>query len=97
MSKTELNRFHHLWDFTRKSLDSLKIAKKYLFIQEETSSHFHAWFLPIYPWMIGEFTPLLNNIRNIADHCKKSFRNIGNKTKIQEDVQKLRRLFQNFA
>ncbi len=39
-------------------------------VQEERSPHFHAWWLPIHPWMKELARGKVRNIQQIFDHAK---------------------------
>ncbi len=65
----ELNRYSLVLRKVRDALGSIGVENATL-IQEEKSSHFHAWFLPIYPWMANVTSGKLRNIQEIFDYAK---------------------------
>ncbi|MFA6250512.1 MAG: hypothetical protein WC686_03345 [Candidatus Shapirobacteria bacterium] len=74
---------------TREAMRDAGIEEAIL-VQEERSSHFHAWWLPIYPWIRDVAGGKIRNIQLIFDHAKKYMVTEGNIKKVEETIRRIK-------
>lgn len=61
-------------------------------VQEEKSSHFHAWWLPIYPWMKDVTGGKNRNIQLIFNHAKENMVTENNIREVEEIIKQIKAL-----
>ena len=88
----ELNSFSITLQMTREAMRLAGIEEATL-VQEEKSSHFHAWWLPILPWMKDITNGKLRNIQEIFDHAKE-VTTLPPITEVEEVVKKIKEYFE---
>ena len=74
---------------TRNAMKEVGIEDATL-VQEERSSHFHAWWLPIYPWMKDITGGKTRNIQSIFNHAKKNMVTDDNIRKVEEITRQIK-------
>jgi len=77
---------------TRKAMKEAGVIEANL-VQEEKSSHFHAWWLPIYPWMKEATEGKMRNIQLIFDHAKESMTTEKHIEEVEEMTKRIKALF----
>lgn len=74
---------------TREAMRSAGIEEATL-VQEERSSHFHAWWLPIYPWMKDAADGKIRNIQFIFNHAKENMVTKNNIREVEEITRRIK-------
>ena len=65
----------HIMDILNTTIEKMKnanICDEVLLIQEEKSSHFHIWIIPVHEWM-NDFNKNVRNLKEIIDYSKRNF------------------------
>lgn len=87
---TSTERFNVV-ETLNKTIEVIKksdIAKEVLLIQEEKSSHFHIWIVPIHDWM-DKFGRNVRNIKEIINYAKQNF-NEDQKVELLQAIEKIK-------
>lgn len=74
---------------TREAMRDAGIEEATL-VQEERSSHFHAWWLPIYPWMKDATDGKIRNIQLIFNHAKENMLTASNIKKVGNVTRRIK-------
>lgn len=77
---------------TRKAIKDLNICDDIIFVQEETSKHFHIWLFPEYDWMKEKFGKGIKYLRDINEYIEKNVTE-EDKKKVLDTIEKLKRYF----
>ena len=85
----ELNEFVTVLMKTRKAIKNAGILDATL-VLEEKSPHFHAWWLPIHPWMKDVTDGKIRNMQFIFNHAKKNMVTESNIKKVEEIVSRIK-------
>jgi diadenosine tetraphosphate (Ap4A) HIT family hydrolase len=72
MTNYERNSIISVLNKTVEIIKKVNISKKVLIIQEERSSHFHIWIVPISDWM-KKFGNSVINIKEMINYSKENF------------------------
>ncbi len=72
MTNYERNSIISVLNKTVEIIKKVNISKEVLIIQEERSSHFHIWIVPISDWM-KKFGNSVVNIKEIINYSKENF------------------------
>ena len=74
----------------RQAMRSVGLEEAVL-IQQEKSSHFHVWWLPIHPWMREATNGRLRNIQDIFDYAKKNLKNKEDIKAVEKTTRKIKK------
>lgn len=91
-SKEELNSLTSIILETRKALKEIGIEEANL-VQEEKSSHYHIWWMPIYPWMKDITKGKTRNTQTIFNYAKTNLINDKEIKKVEEATDKIKTYF----
>ena len=69
-------------------MKKIGLCSEVMLLEEERSSHFHMWILPILPWM-SEYDNNARNLKEIMDNSNKHF----NKEELLNTIDKLKEKF----
>lgn len=94
LTKEERYRIIDILNLTIEKIKECNISKEVLLIQEENSSHFHIWIVPIHEWM-RKFDNRVENIDRIIEYAKEIY-NEEIKTEILKCVELLKKSFDNY-
>lgn len=72
MTNQERENITKILNKTIEIIKKVNIAKEVLIIQEERSSHFHIWIMPLHDWM-KIYGKSVVNIKEIINHAKENF------------------------
>ena len=72
LSRDERIRLIDILNATIENMKKIGLCSEVMLLEEERSSHFHMWILPILPWM-SEYDNNARNIKEIMDNSYKYF------------------------
>lgn len=91
LTKDERYRIIDILNLTIEKIKECNISNEVLLIQEENSSHFHIWIVPIYDWM-NKYNKNVRNIDKIIKYAKDVY-NEETKIEILNCVELLKKSF----
>lgn len=94
LTKEERYRIIDILNLTIEKIKECNISKEVLLIQEENSSHFHIWIVPIHEWM-RKFDNRVENIDRIIKYAKEIY-NEEIKNEILKCAELLKKSFDNY-
>jgi len=89
LNTNESESFIKVLEKVRTSLSENEINEVTL-VQDESSSHFHLWLLPIYPWMSDVTNGRIRNIQDIFDFAKANMKTQKLIREVEKATQKLK-------
>ncbi|MBP5654801.1 MAG: hypothetical protein J6X33_04750 [Clostridiales bacterium] len=91
LSNEERHRIMDVLNLTIENMKKIGLCKEVLIIQEESSSHFHIWILPVFPWM-DKYDKSVRDIQEIISYAKDNY-NESVKKELLETIDKLKTEF----
>lgn len=76
----------------RKAIKDLEICDEIIFVQEETSKHFHIWLFPEYPWIKEKFGKGIKHLRDINEYIIENVTE-NDKEKVLNTINRLKEYF----
>lgn len=93
LTEEDRTRIMNILNTTIEKMKKIGLCEKVLIVQEERSSHFHIWIMPILPWM-SKFNNSVFNIKDMIDYSKEIY-NEGIKKEIINVIELLKKEFNN--
>ena len=88
LSRDERIKLMDVLNLTIENMKKIGLCSEVMLLEEERSSHFHMWIMPILPWM-SEYDNNARNLKEIMDNSNKHF----NKEELLNTIDKLKEEF----